>query len=550
MTTQSPYLLDPIDNFCAISGHSSLVLGNKLYITTGYAHVLENGTNRAASSPWIRSIDLNEPFNLNRTASVTTILPPSLVPVNIPNNQGASFWWDPEASSVIYAQGGGTFEGSGGIIRDANLVSFGRPGKSWTATYNAANNSLGRWGEIDTPFLGLTGQVSSLRRFFDPVTRKGYIYGGSVVSPDGGPRNQVLTYDAIRNSWTNQTSLGIFDDVGAAVSYRTVGGKLLGIIFGGSLNGTPLTMETVFIHDTEGDKWYQQRTNGSPPNARAHFCATTIQAPDDSSMQIFIYGGFGDGHPSDIFTLSLPSFTWSRLEEISPDLLPGPGPRLQPVCEMVNNRFFTIFGGRSLAGGDPAICDVQQNALFMYDLVEKEWIMDYDASTQDYSVPEPVYRVIGGNSSGYATMTQPPGGYAEAAIAELFSTPSATYSPLPTETSAPSKSKGPNIAGIAGGVVGAVVILAGILVWWYFRRRARRRNLAEFPFITPPPPPRPDIVEAPSDRPHASEFDAFPPRPEIMELNGIGILKPHNGPPVELAVMEFPAHANKQPNIS
>ncbi|KAF3272388.1 hypothetical protein TWF970_010110 [Orbilia oligospora] len=480
MTTRSPYLLDPIENFCAISGHSSLVLDNKLYITTGYAPVIENGTTRIASSPWIRVIDLNEPFNLNRTASVTTILPPSIVPVNIPDNQGASFWWDPTSLTIIYTQGGGTVEG--GVIRDANLVSFGRPGKSWLGRYNSGNDSFETWGEIDTPFLGQTGQVSSLRNFFDPVGRKGYIYGGDVVGEGGGQRNQVVTYDAVQQSWTNQTTpYGAFDSVGAAIPFTTTAGDVLGILFGGTLNGTPLSMETIFIHDTTTDNWYRQRTNGSPPVSRGHFCATAIKAPDNTN----------------------------------------------------------------------------QNALFMYDLTEREWIIDYDPALRDYDIPEPVYRAIGGNSSGYATVTEPPKGFAEPTMAELFAitTPAATTSSPPTgtetnipptTTSAPEQKKA-NVGGIVGGVVAGLVIVIGALVWLYFRKKKRNQNLPDLPFAQPPPPPpRAEIGGYPAVRPYAVEVDAFPLRPEIMELNGNGILKPHGGPPIELPVMELPGDPTKR----
>ncbi|KAK6342382.1 hypothetical protein TWF718_007782 [Orbilia javanica] len=557
MTTQSPYLLDPIDNFCAISGHSSLVINDKLVITTGYAPVTENGTNRVASSPWIRVIDLSKSFNLNKTASVTTILPPSIVPVNIPNNQGASFWWDPQSESVIYTQGSGTVEGSGGVIRDENLISFGRPGKSWTGKFNFGNDSFESWKEIDTPLLGQTGQVASLRRFYDPRARKGFIYGGDVVGEGGGGRNQVLTYDAVERSWENKTTpFGHFDNVGVAVPYTAVSGKVLGIVFGGALNGTPLSMETMFIHDTETDNWYRQQTNGSPPSQRGHFCATVIQGPDGTSTQILVYGGFGDGHPSDVFALSLPSFTWIRLVERSPDFLPGPGVRLQPSCDIVDERFLTIFGGRSLVGGDTANCDKQQNALFMYDLNAGEWIIDYEPPTwnRGYRIPEPVYNVIGGNSSGYATLTEPPEGFAQPTMAELFAltAPATTSSSLPTgtetnippgETNAPAEGKKVNVAGIAGGVVAGAIIVIGALVWLFFRKKNKLKNLPYLPFAAPPPsPPRAEIGEGVR---YPVEADAFPLRPEIIELNGRSILKAHSGPPVELPGTGLPEDPKK-----
>ncbi|KAF3917669.1 hypothetical protein AA313_de0208355 [Arthrobotrys entomopaga] len=399
--SSSPYTLDPIKNFCAISGQSTLLLNNILYVTTGYAPVIDNGTVRIVSSPWIRAIDLSQSFSLNKTASVTTILPPSIVPVDIPDVQGATFWYDPATTSVIYAQGAPTVEG--GVIRDSSQVSFGTNGKTWIGQFQPKSNTFKPWVEQDTPFPGQAGLTSSFRRFFDSVTRKGYIYGGTVQTGDSstGQRNQLLTYDAVAQSWINKTTpYGAFDDVGAAIPYRTAAGKLLSIIFGGNLNGTPLSMTTIFIHDIEADMWYRQDTGTNENNApteRGHFCATSIQAPDNSSTQILLHGGFGTEHRSDIWALSLPSFTWTQLEASSPSLLPGPGVRLQPSCNIVNNRILSIFGGRNLVDGDTGHCDTNQNALFMYDLNKRNWMLNYDATdTNQYKVPKEVYQAIGG----------------------------------------------------------------------------------------------------------------------------------------------------------
>ncbi|KAF3927970.1 hypothetical protein ABW20_dc0109713 [Dactylellina cionopaga] len=556
--SSSPYTLDPIDNFCAISGQSTLIIDDKLYITPGYAEVSDNGT-RVASSPWVRVIDLSRSFSLNRTASASTVLPTSIVPINLPDVQGASFWYDSVGSSIIYAQGAPTVDG--GVIRPPAEVSFGRRGKSWIGNYNKETKSFTQWEEIDTPFSGQTGLVSSLRRIFDPVGRKGYIYGGTVASDDpnvAGQRAQILTYDAAQQSWTNQTvSQGAFDDVGVAVPYRNAAGKFLGIVFGGNLNGTPLSMETIFIHDPETNTWYRQRTNGNPPKARGHFCATTITAPDNSSTQVLINGGFGDGHFSDIYALSIPSFTWTQIEGSSPGLLPGPGIRLQPSCEIINNHFLGIFGGRNLFDGDTAHCDTDQNALFMYDLNKRNWILNYDAADKgEYSVPTEVFSDIGGNSSGYATMTVPPDGFADPTMAQLFalSTPSPTgpsNTDIPPPPEPPAKKS--SVAGIAGGVIGgfAALALLGAFIWFLRRRKqARQINPPDLPPGYPPRPPGTGMhaVEAPGENlPPIMEVDGFPTRPKYSELgtgnyDRDGIMKPPERlPPIELPVAELPA---------
>ncbi|EPS45542.1 hypothetical protein H072_452 [Dactylellina haptotyla CBS 200.50] len=547
--SQAPFTLDPIKNFCAISGQRTVILDDTLYISPGYAPVFDNGTTRLASSPWIRAIDLSRSFSLNRTATATTILPVSIVPVDLPDVQSGALWYDPVSASMIFAQGAPTVEGGVHATQVQNV--FGQNGKSWIGKYNTQSKSFSPWEETDTPFPGQAGLVSSLRNFFDPVGRKGYIYGGTVYTGDDattGQRNQVVIYDSVSQSWTNKTTpYGAFDDPGTAVPYRTVSGKLLGIVFGSSLNGTPLSMETIFVHDIEADVWYRQRTNGDPPIPRGHFCATTINAQDNSSTQILIHAGFGAQLRSDIYALSIPSFTWTKLEERSPDFLPGPGLRLQPSCNIVNNHFLAIFGGRNLVGGDTAHCDTNQNALFMYDLNKRDWILNFDAAEKaKYEVPTEVHQMIGGNSSGFATLTAPPDGFADPTMAQLFAlTAPTTTSPGTTDlpnTPEPAKSNtGPIVGGVIGGI--AVIIIA-ILIFWFIRRKRRRTDPPELPLAHQHPSTQ--VVEVPgSGAPLLMEVDGFPLRPKYSELpNGDhdGMIKPpETMPPIELPVVELPA---------
>ncbi|KAF3219474.1 hypothetical protein TWF106_002197 [Orbilia oligospora] len=482
--SENPYTLDPFDNFCAISGHQTLFLGEKLYITPGFARVyISPDVNRTASSPWIRVIDLSSSFSLDQTRSVSSVLPTSIIPVDIPNVQVPAFWFDSFSSSIIYAQGVPTVEG--GVIRDPSLRSFGSRGKSWIGNYDSRNQSFAPWEEVDTPFNEQRGLASSFRKVFDPVKRKGYIYGGSVQPDDGStriPNRQLLTYDAATMIWTNGTTEpGVFDVFGTAIPYRAPRGELLSLIFGGRLNDAQLDMDTIYIHDTESNTWHKQRTNGPMPNGRQHFCAIPITSADNSSTQVIIYGGLGSGPYSDIFALSLPSFTWTRLEASSPDLLPGPSSRLQPTCNIINNHILAVFGGRNLADGDTARCDNNQNALFMYDLNEREWIMNYNASNKAiYRVPEDVYRAIGGNEFGGATRNGPPDGFDTPQLDELFGAKTSQTPPIESDTpqtgSSRTNRRSPNIGAIVGGVVGGIIIAAIVIAYLIWRRRRKTRQ--------------------------------------------------------------------------
>lgn len=328
------------------------------------------------------------------------VLPPSIAPVDIPNVQGAAFFFDPQTQSIIYSQGSST-PGGQVIADEENDQSFGRNGKSWIGRWNAANESFAPWEEIDTPFDRQSGRVSTQRKFYDPVSRRGYMYGGGVdseIEANRGEKNQFVTYDFAEELWTNTTTpFGVFDGVGAAVPYYKADGGVLGIVFGGNLNGTPLRMNNIFVHDIATDEWYRQRTNGPEPLARGHFCATAVRAADNSSTQIIMLGGFGESHPRDVFSLSLPSFTWTKLDDPTADFLPGPGSRLQPSCDLINGHLFSVYGGRNLVDGDSGHCDENGNALFLYNLNTREWMEEFDAEDKDeYMVPADVYNVIGG----------------------------------------------------------------------------------------------------------------------------------------------------------
>ncbi|KAK6499159.1 hypothetical protein TWF481_011730 [Arthrobotrys musiformis] len=473
MAQNSPYKGDPFSTYCALSGHQTLLLGEKLFITGGYYVRTPNRT--ISAGPWFRIVDLQTSFELDRLKNSTEILPPSIYPPVIPVVQNPAFWFDSQTSSILYSQGGGTLEG--GIYKNSGQHTTAVRGKSWTAPYNPSNNSLGLWREIDTPFNGQTGAAVSRRSFYDDKARKGYIYGrwvtrtGPDVFTDG-----ALTYDAETLVWTNGSiPYGRMDGQGAGIPYRTVDGRILSIIFGGRLNGTPLSMTTIFVHDIANDRWYRQDTNGGDPGSRGFFCSTMVSAPDNSSHQILVYSGVPHSGPSnltDIWALSLPSFTWSLIQANSPALAPGPGPRLQSSCDIVNNHILAVFGGRNLDGGDSRNCDINGNALFLYNLNTFEWLERYDSGDKEgYSVPGAVFNDIGGNSSGFATLTAPPGGFSDPKMATLFS----LTTPNPPLVPGPRGTTSADVGAIAGGTIGGVAGVIGlVLLLWCFKRRRSR----------------------------------------------------------------------------
>ncbi|KAF3078589.1 hypothetical protein TWF102_003332 [Orbilia oligospora] len=532
MAQNSPYKGDPFSTYCALSGQQTLFLGEKLFITGGYYVRTPNRT--VSAGPWFRILDLQTSFELDRLRNYTEILPPSVYPPTVPIVQNPVFWFDSQTSSIFYSQGAATLEG--GIYNVQSQHNSAVRGKSWTAPFNPANNSLGLWREIDTPFSGQTGPAVSRRSFYDDKARKGYIYGGWIagVGPDV-VTDGALTYDAETLIWTNGTiPYGRMDGQGAGVPYRTADGRVISIIFGGRLNGTPLSMTTIFIHDITSNKWYRQDSNGGDPGARGFFCSTMVSAPDNSSHQILVYSGVPPSGPSnytDIWALSLPSFTWSLIQADSPILAPGPGPRLHASCDIVNNHILAVFGGRNFNGGDSRNCDTDGNALFLYNLNTFEWLESYDSSDREaYRVPGSVFNDIGGNSSGFATLTSPPGGFSDPEMTTLFA--------LTTPTS-PAESGGEsnkNVGAIAGGTVAGVVVVIGLALLIFFVRRRRPQ-----PLPTPPvgDDPRKNTINGAfeignsNEQPQVTLYSgALSGGEQVMEVQGREV-KPAP-PPVEL----------------
>jgi hypothetical protein len=97
-------------------------------------------------------------------------------------------------------------------------------------------------------------------------------------------------------------------------------------------------MSKIWIYDTQNDVWHNQTAIGSAelsdiPDERSLGCSIVAPAPDNSIINIYVYGGVSQNYmdfpsmptnPSqgmkvalkdDIWVLSIPSFTWTKVNE-------------------------------------------------------------------------------------------------------------------------------------------------------------------------------------------------------------------------------------------
>ncbi len=77
-------------------------------------------------------------------------------------------------------------------------------------------------------------------------------------------------------------------------------------------------MDQIFVFDIDSQTWFNVTATGASssadiPTARISFCAVVSSAPDDTSFQITIYGGYNlhlSGATSTVHVLTLPTFQW------------------------------------------------------------------------------------------------------------------------------------------------------------------------------------------------------------------------------------------------
>lgn len=249
------------------------------------------------------------------------------------------------------------------------------------------------------------------------------------------------------------------------------------------------SMRKVLVYDSGTGSWYAQATtaDGSDfPDGRWHFCAVAASAPDNSSHNIYVYGGESrelvPDALDDMWILSVPSFHWLRVDVDSV-------PRKSVGCTTVAERYMVTYGGTKPGWGkegDEDECDQENYGLRLFDMSSLAWTSRYEgppSGTHAFTVPKRVFDAIGGNKQGNATQTAPTAGFETPGLASLFqkSRPMSSTSPsLPTDsTSTISSKKSTNTGAIAGGVgVGLAVIGIVVLGVFCLMRRRKKRSTA------------------------------------------------------------------------
>lgn len=165
-----------------------------------------------------------------------------------------------------------------------------------------------------------------------------------------------------------------------------------------NLSGTLVSLQSVDIFDvgslnnasTPDGTWYSQRTSGSTPSPRIDVCLVVAAAPDNSSYNIYMYGG-RDGvntYYDEVWILSLPSFQWVQVNS-------GSSPRYGHTCHVAGNRQMITVGGATTSKV-ATDCDWETKGVGVLDMSSISWGSAYDANASPYTVPDDIVRAVGG----------------------------------------------------------------------------------------------------------------------------------------------------------
>jgi hypothetical protein len=264
-------------------------------------------------------------------------------------------------------------------------------------------------------------------------------------------------------------------------------------------------MSTVSVYDIASGSWFEQETNGQPPGATTQGCAVVASAQDGSSHSIYWYGGFdgigaGKAFSDDVYILSIPSFMWMRVA-------PGTDShgRAGHRCVKPYPDQMLVIGGYTPTTTNGVTC-LSGGVVQAFNLSSLKWMDAYDPSVwSNYSIPEMISAMIGGDGRGGADITAPTT-WSNTSMAALFAAPydntkiknwypfaasktvsinptvNTTQSSLPTATSttptADSSSTPTWLAPVLGVVLGLVFFstLVVLILLWRRRRLLRKQS--------------------------------------------------------------------------
>ena len=217
-------------------------------------------------------------------------------------------------------------------------------------------------------------------------------------------------------SWTNVTNDDIPYFWGGTTQYVRFGSAGVLLSVGGFLTESTSQsaaqrreMNSVQIYDIAVEKWSTIFATGDIPPSRSRFCSALSAAPDDSSFQMIIYGGWDQQTVlEDMYMLIMPAFHWIKLNttaNLKSSAVAGKNEslgRMDHFCSTYKDRQMLVLGGKNALFYNRTTCDTSYPTLRMLDMTNFQWQTQFPLQETTYQVPQAVIDVVGGGSKGGA----------------------------------------------------------------------------------------------------------------------------------------------------
>ncbi|KAK4092358.1 hypothetical protein Purlil1_2979 [Purpureocillium lilacinum] len=437
--------------------HKIAVLGDYLYMEGGETSTYVDGQMQhdAPSVPSENtiSIPLDTSWSLSSTTNLT-------IPGHDPPPRNMFGLWADAKAGVLYRYGGEKSYNANVSLENQALWKF------------APNNGGGGLWSVERP---QNPEVFDGR----PLGTRGRLRSATADSACILPVPGMMTYNATTKVWSKEEVVDPSSKEADSKGRFTTGEAQCVTGFGPNpivvaLGGWYADFQTVSMYDTVKEKWFWQRAGGSVPRVRENYCAVGVRGPQ-GTFEIFIHGGTNsaDGTLSDTFVLSLPAFTWFKVDVNAPA-------RMGHACAVVGKRQMLISGGLAVQW-DWKTNDEWVGARKVLDMTALEFRDGgYDAGAGAY---EPAQVIKDWYYKGGMANVE----WASDDVKALFNvnvdmnrtSVSPTLTPTPTPLFTPSTSKSPSAGAIAGSVIGGVafVLLVSAAAFLFLRRRLRQQQL-------------------------------------------------------------------------
>ncbi|KAF2653425.1 kelch repeat protein-like protein [Lophiostoma macrostomum CBS 122681] len=529
---------DTNPDVCLRWSHQSAIVNGTLYVYGGRTKTSSDQT----SDTWVNdfmTMDLTKSWQIS-TPSYTGLPKPS-GPPEVANGYlwnslqslflyGGEFSDDPQGTPTAFS----TWEyqiGSKQWVEHSNPQTVGgknavEEGQSVQRSAEGAGfsvSTLGRgWyfgGHLD--FLTTEGWNIGVKRIYlkslVEFTFPGYsndqvdsLSNGKTAGSDGAYRN-------ITEGGMQETS-GFTERADGLLLY-VPGYGAEGILIGltGGVNETFTQMNVIDVYDIANSTWYKQSTSGTTPKYRVNPCAVVAAAADGSSYNVYMYGGQNlqpaknQTQYDDMWILSVPSFTWIEVDQQGQSVPPA---RAGHSCHVWDGQMIVVGGyvGQELSCDSPGIYNFNMSSLQWASqftaLTGSKALQAYDGSESSgnplaqqanqrgfdakaglegsygYNVPAAVQSVIGGTSTGGATLTAPvqtPTDGPFQSGTPVTYTVTGPNGAIITETATAGGAsngggRGTNVGAIVAGVIaGVFAIIAGYFAFcaWVYRKQVR-----------------------------------------------------------------------------